>query len=121
MFKKVAPLFLLINFLISTIIFSQPSTTRLTLEDIYQNGTYRQKGFGPVRWMKDNMGYTTLEKGKEVSGTDIIRYDAATGTRSIEVNAKQLIPTGGKTPLSIADYEWSDDNSKLLVFTSDAP
>ena len=118
MFKKVAPLFLLINFLISPIVFSQPSTTRLTLEDIYQNGTYRQKGFGPVRWMKDNMGYTTLEKGKEVSGTDIIRYDAATGNRSIEVNAKQLIPAGGKTPLSIADYEWSDDNNKLLVFTN---
>ncbi|MEO7924725.1 MAG: S9 family peptidase [Chitinophagaceae bacterium] len=117
MFKKITPLFLLINFLISPIVFSQPSTTRLTLEDIYQNGTYRQKGFGPVRWMKDNLGYTTLEKG-EVSGTDIVRYDAATGNRSIEVNAKQLIPAGSKTPLSIADYEWSADNNKLLVFTN---
>ena len=33
----------------------------LTLEDIYSNGTYGQKGYGPVRWMKDSKGYSTLE------------------------------------------------------------
>ena len=97
--------------------FTQPNT-RLTLEDIYQNGTYRQKGFGPIRWMKDNNGYTTLEANKEVDGKDLVRYDALTGSRTVEVNAKQLITPGSKTPLSIANYEWSDDNTKLLVFTN---
>ena len=42
----------------------------LTIEDIY-NGAYRAKGFGPVRWMKDDRGYSTLEANKESGGRDI--------------------------------------------------
>ena len=34
------------------------------------------------------------------------------------MNAKQLVPNGGKKPLSIDNYIWSDDNNKLLIFTN---
>jgi len=118
MIKKIGWPFLAVLFLINTVGYTQATHPHLTLEDIYQNGTYRTKGFGPVRWMKDNNGYSTLETNKEVDGKDIVRYDAASGNRSIIVNAKQLIPSGTKTPLSIANYEWNDDNSKLLIFTN---
>lgn len=91
---------------------------QLTLEDIYSNGTYRTKGFGPVRWMKDDRGYSTLESNKESGGRDIVRYEAESDARSVIVNAKQLIPPGKTAPLDIANYEWSDDNGKLLVFTN---
>lgn len=90
----------------------------LELTDIYKNGTYRSKGYGPVRWMKDNKGYSTLEKNSAVGGVDIIRYEAKSGTRSVLVSAEVLIPEGEKKPLSIRNYEWSLDNSKLLVFTN---
>jgi dipeptidyl-peptidase-4 len=93
-------------------------TKRLTLEDIYSNGTYTAKGFGPIRWMKDNSGYSTLENNAVAEGNDVVVYDAESGTRNILVNAKQLIPAGANKPLSIANYIWSDDNSKLLVFTN---
>jgi dipeptidyl-peptidase-4 len=101
--------------IISMVAWSQ---TTLTLEDIYKNGTYRAEGYGPVRWMKDNKGYSTLEKNNEVGGTDIIRYEAASGERSVLVSAKALIPEDGSNPLPIANYEWSADNSKLLIFTN---
>jgi dipeptidyl-peptidase-4 len=101
--------------IISMVAWSQ---TTLTLEDIYKNGTYRAEGYGPVRWMKDNKGYSTLEKNNEVGGTDIIRYEAASGQRSVLVSAKALIPENGSNPLPIANYEWSADNSKLLIFTN---
>lgn len=91
---------------------------RLELADIYKNGIYRSKGYGPVRWMKDNKGYSTLEKNSTVGGVDIIRYEAKSGTRSVLVSAELLIPKGEKEPLSIRNYEWSLDNSKLLVFTN---
>lgn len=90
----------------------------LTLEDIYKNGTYMAKGYGPVRWMKNNTGYSTLEQNTEVGGNDIVRYEARSGARSVLVSAQQLIPTGTTEPLSIRNYEWSGDNSKLLVFTN---
>ena len=104
------------------VVFSSNSnfaqTKKLTLEDIYSNNLYRAKGFGPVRWMKDNKGYSTIENSSDAKGSDIVVYDAASGARNILVNAKQLIPSGASKPLSVDNYIWSDDNSKPLVFTN---
>lgn len=90
----------------------------LQLDDIYKNGTYNAKRYGPVRWMKDNKGYSTLEKNSQAGGKDIIRYEAKSGTRSVLVSADMLIPEGETNPLFISNYEWSLDNSKLLIFTN---
>ena len=90
----------------------------LQLKDVYKKNIYGQKGFGPVRWMKDNKGYSTLEVNKEIGGRDIVQYDAKSGTRSVLVSASQLIPEYKKEPIDISDYEWSLDNNKLLLFTN---
>jgi len=105
------PLFLLV----SLVAWSQET---LALADIYKNGTYSAKRYGPVRWMKDNNGYSTLERNSELGGVDIVRYEAESGERSVLVSADRLIPQGGTKPLSISNYEWSADNAKLLVFTN---
>lgn len=94
------------------------SQESLQLEDIFENGMYSSKGYGPVRWMKDNKGYSTLEKNNDVGGKDIIRYEAKSGARSVLVAANKLVPSRETKPLSIRNYEWSADNSKLLVFTN---
>jgi dipeptidyl-peptidase 4 len=91
---------------------------KLTLEDIYTNGLYRSKGIGQLRWMKDNKSYSTLEFNSNAKGYDIVRYDVANGTKSILVNANQLLPAGTSKPLPVDDYTWSDDNNKLLIFTN---
>ena len=98
--------------------FASWSQGTLALVDIYKNDTYRQKGFGPVRWMKDNEGYSTLERNGTVGGYDIVRYEATSGARSVLVSSEKLIPDGASQPLTIANYEWSMDNSKLLIFTN---
>lgn len=96
---------------------AQQNTT-LSLEDIYKNNTYRQKGFGPVRWMQDNKSYSTLEPNDEADGKDIVKYEAKSGKRIVLVSASKLIPNGETAPLEISDYQWSADNNKLLVFTN---
>ena len=119
MIKKISKtLVIIIAVLCNINSFAQTKYKALTLEDIYQNRLYTPKGFGPVRWMKDNRGYSTLENNAESKGNDIVVYDAESGTRKVLVNAKQLIPAGTNKPISIANYIWSDDNSKLLVFTN---
>ena len=90
----------------------------LRLEDIYGQNLYRTERFGPVRWMKDNKHYSTLEPNSDVGGVDIVRYRAKNGKRSVLVSAKQLIPSGESKPLSVVDYIWSANNDKLLVFTN---
>ncbi|MDW5289130.1 S9 family peptidase [Formosa sp. PL04] len=94
------------------------SDNALTLEDIYKNGVFKQKGFGPVRWMKDNKGYSTLELNEEIGGQDIVKYEAKSGKRTVLVSASQLIPANEKQSLEISDYQWSNDDSKLLIFTN---
>lgn len=91
---------------------------KLTLPDIFSKGAYSQQGFGPVRWMKDNKSYSSLEASTDAGGRDIVRYDAATGHREILVPASCLIPKGEGRPLPVADYAWSEDNTQLLIFTN---
>lgn len=93
-------------------------TRKLTLEDIYTQGRYRVKGIGQIRWMKDNKSYSTLEANASGAGTDIVRYEAIGGARSVLVDARQLKPAGADKALPIADYTWSEDNRRLLIFTN---
>ncbi len=85
---------------------------QLTLENIYSNHAFSPKGFGPVRWMKDSRGYSTVESN------EIVKYDAQTGGRTVLVSAKQLTPPSQTAPLPIDDYIWSPDDSQLMVFTN---
>ena len=110
-----------LGFFISTILFNShlgAQNKKLTLEDIYTNNLYRSKGIGQIRWMKDNKGYSMLEYNTVAKANDIVRYNVASGTKSILVSANQLLPAGHSQPLSVYDYGWSDDNNRLLIFTN---
>ncbi len=112
--KKVLPFAFIILTLTAG---AQPGYNELKLEDIYKNGIYTQERYGPVRWMKDSEGYSTLELNSSTGAVDIIRYDAETGKRTVLISSAQLIPRGEEKPLIIDDYTWSEDNSSLLIFT----
>jgi dipeptidyl-peptidase-4 len=90
----------------------------LTLEDIYTKNKYGAKGFGPLVFMKDNKGYTTLEYNASFKSNEIILYDIVSGSKKTLVSANQLIPSGLIKPLSIYNYTWSNDNKNLLIYTN---
>ena len=91
----------------------------LTVDRIFGSSEFRSGSFGPLAWLSDGLGYTTLERaaGGRV-GRDIIRYDAETGARVILVPAARLIPAGDSTPLDVEEYTWSADGRRLLIFTN---
>ncbi|MGE4067134.1 MAG: DPP IV N-terminal domain-containing protein [Vicinamibacterales bacterium] len=91
------------------------------IERIFTADAYALPRFGPARWLPGGAAYTTVERAAPpASGWDIVRYDAASGARSVLVPAASLAPPG--TPdgraLDIADYAWSADGARLLVFTN---
>jgi dipeptidyl-peptidase-4 len=97
----------------------QQDAALLTLERIYASSEFVGDRFGPARWLEDGRGYTTLEASQSArGGRDIVLYDPATGSRRVLVPASRLVPPGSTRPLGIADYIWSDDGRKLLVFTN---
>jgi len=90
---------------------------RLTLQRIFASREFAGERFGPARWLATGDAYTTLEAGPN-GGADIVRYDAATGARTVLVPAARLVPPGASEPIDIEDYSWSPDGRRLLVFTN---
>ncbi len=103
---------------------SAQSSDRLrTLDEqlgrIFVSSEYSVPRFGPARWLPDGTAYTTVEKSTErADAWDIVRYDAATGARSVVLAGTRLLPAGASTPLSIENYVWSPDGKRLLIFTN---
>lgn len=91
--------------------------SRLTLERIFASPEFFGDRFGPARWLASGDAYTTLEESA-TGGADIVRYEAASGARTVLVPATRLTPAGANAPLDIEDYAWSADGKRLLVFTN---
>ena len=108
-------LFLLLTFTSNA---SAQGRTEDQLRRIFASRDFAGDRFGPARWLGDS-AYTTVEQSATVEDAgEIVRYDAATGQRSVLIAASQLVPAGLRAPLDIEDYAWSKDGSKLLIFTN---
>jgi dipeptidyl-peptidase 4 len=102
------------------------SAVRAQIDRIYKAREYEPPRFGPARWLPDSSAYAIVERpAGEKGGSEIVRYDAATGARSVLVPASKLAPAAPKTDgadapkgLNIDDYKWSADGRRLLIFTN---
>jgi dipeptidyl-peptidase-4 len=75
--------------------------------------------FGPARWLPGGTAYTILERSAGgTEGSEVVRYDAVTGARTVLVAAARLMPPGAQGRLDIDDYAWSADGRRLLIFTN---
>ena len=103
--------------------------SQLTVSRIFgEEEEFKTEDWGPAYWLKDSSAYTTLEVAEKFKETnpakdatpikDIVRYAPGSGQRDIIVAAESLIPPGQAKPLPIEDYAWSDDISKVLIFTN---
>jgi len=72
-----------------------------------------------VAWTKDGKAYTALEEAAP-GNTDLYRIDALTGTKQLLVRGADLVPPGGGKPITIEEYRFSADGSRLLLFTNSA-
>lgn len=82
------------------------------------NPEFRPKTFRGGEWFGHGDSYLALEPSSTPNGTDIVRYQTATGARDILVAASRLVPAGAKDPLSVEDYSFSADGKLLLFFTN---
>ncbi len=98
------------------------SALRAQIDRIFKTRDYTAPRFGPARWLPDGTAYAIVEE--TTAGSEIVRYEAATGTRSVLVPAAKLVAPSakngnGKTPgLNVENYEWSPDGKRLLIFTN---
>ena len=89
------------------------------LKRAFHDREFSGKFFGPARWLEGGKAYTTVEPSAQFKGArDVVRYETATGARTLLIAAADLIPTGAKEPLEIEDYEWSPDMTRVLIYTN---
>jgi len=113
------------NKLISILILStalqvtnaQP-VSELSLARIYGSAEFQSQVMGPLRWFDEGEAYTKFSYNKEAGGFDLMKVISETQLHQVLVSAADLIPSGAATPLRIHDYQWSNDQKKLLIFTN---
>ncbi|MDB5223741.1 MAG: family peptidase [Chitinophagaceae bacterium] len=67
-----------------------------------------------VNWTNEGNGYTQIKDG------GIIKMDLLTFTEKVLVKKEQLIPAGQTKALSFEIYTFSEDNTKVLIYTNTA-
>ncbi|RHW78043.1 S9 family peptidase [Colwellia sp. RSH04] len=95
-------------------------SSQLSLESIYKDKTFKSEKIGQIRWLSDGSGYLSVEQNLQAKGhgKSIVQYNPTTLEATILVSAEQLTPDGQDKALSIDDYRFSDDRSKLLIYTN---
>jgi dipeptidyl-peptidase-4 len=74
-----------------------------------------RRGAGPFgRWVDGGRAYERVERNPK-GGSEIARYDTATGKREVVMSAEQLTPPELGRPLQFSEYVSSADGKLLMV------
>ncbi len=94
------------------------SYKKLTLEDIYKNRIFHINSVHGLRWMNDGSYYTSMEYNEKTYKFDIIKFDTRKGVAvDTIVHGDRLIPEGSDKSISIDDYQFDQNEKKLLLAT----
>jgi dipeptidyl-peptidase 4 len=96
------------------------ATAEARLRTIYERRELDAKAFRGI-WLPDGSGYTLLENAAGSGGRELVKYDAASGIRTVLLSQGQLVPAGAGKPLAIEDYLVSPDGGRILVQTNGRP
>ena len=68
----------------------RPAALRAQIDRIFKERAYAAPRFGPARWLPDGTAYAIVEQPKGGSGSEIARYDAVTGARTVLLESSRL-------------------------------
>ncbi|MBB4603208.1 dipeptidyl-peptidase-4 [Hymenobacter luteus] len=88
----------------------------ITLEDIWQKGTFSARSVPGFNWMKDGRYYSSLSQG------NLVQNDVTTGQPVQTLVAGQELKLPGQSqPLAVDGYSFNADESKILFSTDTEP
>jgi dipeptidyl-peptidase-4 len=89
----------------------QKTTLTIFLSILLSFNSYTQPGSG-TKWSPDGSGYYEKRNGS------IAKFDLATSKYKEIISQKDFIPAGQTKPLTPENFSFTDDQSKLLIFTN---
>lgn len=106
-------LYLLFAVLCPLLSAAQNAKKQITLEDIWQKGTFSLKSVPGFNAMKDGIHYTQLDQDGRHQYIRV--YDLATGDKGNTLFDNEIQKLGGKE-INIESYAFSSDEQKMLLF-----
>ena len=104
--------FFVLSILISSSIVAQ-ETKEITLRDIWKDRTFVSKSVDGLRSMKDGEHYCTLNNENE-----ILEYSYKDGSKTRTIaTLKEMTRSIDKKDIEIDDYQFSKDETKILIAT----
>jgi dipeptidyl-peptidase-4 len=95
-----------------------PPESLLTVGRLFGAKEFDTESLPARRWSKRTSTYFTLEKVATGTGSELVRHDPATGKKKVVLPATAFVPGGAKEPLVVEGYEFSADESRVLVYTN---
>lgn len=91
----------------------------VTLEDIYQKGTFAARGVSGINWMRDGQFYTNEVTDEQNKVTDVVKFDVTTGKQvNVIIEGEDLKLAGSNTPIKYTGYTFSSDEKSVLFETA---
>lgn len=104
----------LLMLVFSQLAYAQKGDKLITLEDLYKSNTFSMKSVPGFNAMKDGYHFTKLESKKDNQSIDVYQLESGSWVKTIFSTKNKLVD--GKR-LNIASYTFSEDESRLLIFT----
>lgn len=113
--KKFSLIFGLL-FTASSTVFAGATPKRITNEDIFVNGTFRQESVYGMNWLKSGEHYAAFGSGTQ--GKMLFRFEIKTGKKlDMIFDGAELVPQGSSKPIDFDGYTFSPDETKILFST----
>ena len=97
---------------------SQSKESLLTIDSIFHSQDFRGETF-VGQWQSDSQGFERVKRDEKTGNSSIIRIDLThPEVEHVLVSSQMLTPAGTDKPLNIDSYQWSEDKTKLLIFTN---
>jgi dipeptidyl-peptidase-4 len=90
----------------------------LTVDRLFGAKEFDTENVPQIRWSRQSAAYFTLDKAADGTGQNLVRIDPASGTKEVVVPASAFVPTDNCEPLKVESYEFSADETQLLIYTN---
>ncbi len=99
--------------------WAEAATEKLTLQRIFQSKDFDEQRVGSFQWSRLSNSYFSLEKDNpQAKFVSLMRINIETGAKEVVIAGNLLIPPGSEQPLALQRFQFTEDESKLLIYTN---
>lgn len=90
----------------------------LTVDRLFGAQEFEIEPLPLLHWSKRSSTYFTLDQPKDGKAQVLVRHDPVARKKAVVFPNSAFVPKDAKEPLKVEEFEFSEDESQLLIYTS---